>query len=121
MEIAKTEHKSCDVYKVTGRIDSLTAPRLAEALAGSTNGGRFNLVLDLSSVDFVSSAGLRVMINVQKTCKHGGHGELVFSGVTKRVLDTLEIAGFVPLFKFFNNAEASVAGFGTSEKAGTAE
>ena len=116
MDITRAEHKCCDLYKVTGRIDSLTAPNVAEALAQSTNGGRFNVILDLSSVEYVSSAGLRVMINVQKTCKNSGRGELVFSSVSKRVLDTLEIAGFVPLFKFFDNAEAAVASFSTQEK-----
>ncbi len=120
MEITRAEHKNCDLYKVTGRIDSLTSPKVAEALAQSTNGGRFNLILDLSAVDYVSSAGLRVMINVQKTCKNN-HGELAFAGVTKVVLDTLEIAGFVPLFKFFDDAEASIAGFSTPAKASGVE
>lgn len=120
MEITKEVHERCDLYKVTGRIDSLTAPKLAEALAGSINDGRFNLILDLTSVDYVSSAGLRVIIDVQKKCKYSGCGELVFSGVPKRILDTLEIAGFVPLFRFFNDAGASIAGFSTPEKAGSA-
>ncbi len=120
MEITRTQHQCCDLYKVTGRIDSYTAPNVAEALAQSTNDGRYKLVLDLSSVDYISSAGLRVMLSAQKTCKQSGKGELVLSGVTRRVLDTLEIAGFVPLFKFFNDAEASIARFNTPEKAGNA-
>ncbi len=117
MEITRTEHQCCDLYKVSGRIDSFTSPNVAEALAQSTNQGRFNLILDLSSVDYVSSAGLRVLLSAQKTCKNSGHGELVLSGVTKRVLDTLEIAGFVPLFRFFNDPEASIAGFSRPGKA----
>ncbi len=114
MEISRAEHGCCDLYKVTGRMDSLTSPRVAETLAQSTNGGRFNVILDLSAVDYVSSAGLRVMINVQKTCRDN-HGELVFAGVAKVVLDTLEIAGFDRLFKIFKDVESSIAGFNTPD------
>lgn len=121
MEISKTELKSCDLYKVTGRIDSLTSPKVAEAVAQSTNRGRFSLILDLSAVDYVSSAGLRVMINVQKTCRNGGRGELVLSGVTKVVLETLEIAGFIPLFKLFDNNETAIANFRTTEESAHTE
>ncbi len=120
MEITRAEHGCCDLFKVTGRIDSLTSPKVGETIAQSTTAGRFNLILDLSAVDYVSSAGLRVMINVQKTCKNG-HGELVFAGVTKVVLDTLEIAGFVPLFKFFKDAESSMASFSAPAKASSAD
>lgn len=121
MEIIKAEHKGCDSYQATGRIDSLTSPQLAEALARSINDGRFKLALDLSAVDYISSAGLRVLIDVQKKCKQSGNGELVLSGVQKRVFDMLEIAGFIPLFRFFDDVDASVAALSTPEKAMSAE
>lgn len=111
MEVSQTKYKRCDLYKVSGRVDSFTAPQLAEALAESTNEGRHNIVLDLSGADYVSSAGLRVMIDVQKTCKHGARGELVLVGVPKRIFETLELAGFVPLFRFFDDVTAAVADF----------
>jgi anti-anti-sigma factor len=69
MEITTRQFKHCDLVKATGRVDSQTAPQLAEALDVINEAARFNIVFDMSGVDFVSSAGLRVMINVQKTCK----------------------------------------------------
>ncbi len=111
MEIVRTDYKRCDVYTVVGRIDSYTAPRFAEGLAESLQASRYHIVLDLGKVEYVSSAGLRVMIDVQKTCKQLGHGEVVLLSVPKRIFETLELAGFVPLFKFFDDLTAAVAHF----------
>jgi anti-sigma B factor antagonist len=110
MDISKTRYKRCDLYKVSGRVDSFTAPRMAEALAGSISEGRYKIVLDFFDVEYVSSAGLRVMIDVQKTCKPHS-GELLLVGIPKRIYETLELAGFVPLFRFFDDVTAAVADF----------
>ncbi|MFM8322722.1 MAG: STAS domain-containing protein [Chloroflexota bacterium] len=103
MEIINTSYKHCDLVKVNGRIDSATSPQLAKALDEITEAGRFKIVLDLSEVEFMSSAGLRVLIGTQKTCKRYNRGEVVLAGVPKRIYDALELAGFVPLFKFHDN------------------
>jgi anti-sigma B factor antagonist len=103
MEITNTAYKHTDLVKVTGRIDSATAPQLAKALDEVTESGRFKIVLDLEEVDFMSSAGLRVLIGTQKTCKRYNRGEIVLAAVPKRIYDALELAGFVPLFKFYDN------------------
>ena len=65
----------------------------------------------MSSVDYVSSAGLRVMIDAQKTCKQNNKGEVVLVKVPKRIFETLELAGFVPLFKFFDNETEAIGYF----------
>ena len=111
MEVTTTQYKRCELVKVKGRVDSFTAPKLAETLGALTKEGRYNIALDLSGVEYVSSAGLRVMIDVQKTCKHLGRGELVLVAVPKRIYDTLELAGFVPLFKFFDDEIKAVGSF----------
>jgi anti-sigma B factor antagonist len=103
MEITNTTYKHCDLLKVSGRIDSATAPQLAKALDEITDAGKFKVVLDLGEVEFMSSAGLRVLIGTQKTCKRYNRGEVVLAAVPKRIYDALELAGFVPLFKFYDN------------------
>lgn len=104
MEIECTQYKHSDLVKPNGRIDSSTAPQLAKALDDITNSGRFRIVLDLSEVDFMSSAGLRVLISTQKTCKRYNRGEIVLAAVPKRIHDALDLAGFIPLFRFYDNA-----------------
>jgi anti-sigma B factor antagonist len=103
MEITTTSYKHCELVKVSGRIDSATAPQLAKTLDEITDSGKFKIVLDLADVEFMSSAGLRVLIGTQKNCKRYNRGEVVLSAVPKRIYDALELAGFVPLFKFYDN------------------
>jgi anti-sigma B factor antagonist len=111
MEVSTTEFKRCDLVKAIGRIDSQTAPQLESAFQDIMDANRFNLVFDLSEVSFVSSAGLRVMIAVQKACKRWNRGELALAKVPQRIYETLDLAGFVPLFKFFDEAVDAVGSF----------
>jgi anti-sigma B factor antagonist len=111
MNISITEYPDCDVINASGRVDSFTAPRLAEAFQSIIDKGRCKLVFDMSTIDYISSAGLRVMIDVQKNCKSSNHGELKLVGVPRRVSETLELAGFVPLFKFYNDLDLAISDF----------
>lgn len=111
MEVTTNQFKRCDLVKATGRIDSNTAPHLAEAFGAISQAGRFKVVFDMSGVDYISSAGLRVMIDVQKTCKRWNRGEMVLVSVPQRIYEALELAGFVPLFKIFDDAAEAVGGF----------
>ena len=111
MEVTTKQFKRCDLVKAVGRVDSSTAPQLAEALDAINAADRFKIVLDLSEVGFISSAGLRVMISVQKTCKRWNRGELVLVSVPQRIYEALDLAGFVPLFKLFDDAVEAVGSF----------
>jgi len=111
MEVTTKQFKRCDLVKATGRIDSNTSPQLAEAFNAINEADRFKVVFDLSDVDFISSAGLRVMINMQKTCKRWNRGELVLASVPQRIYEALDLAGFVPLFKLFDDAIEAVGSF----------
>ena len=111
MEITTTTYKNCDLVQVSGRVDSFTAPNLSDALRTVTDTGRFKIALDMAGVAYVSSAGLRVLIDTQKTCKALNRGELVLACVPPRIYETLDLAGFVPLFKFFDDTTAAVGNF----------
>ncbi len=111
MEIHNVEYKHCDLIEVSGRIDSSTAPELAEAIKKIMDAGRFKIVIDMSKLEFISSAGLRVLIATQKNCRRYNRGELVFAGISKYIMDVFELAGFTPLFKFFDDVVAAVGYF----------
>jgi anti-sigma B factor antagonist len=111
MEVSTKQFKRCDLVAATGRIDSQTAPQLETALQEINDADRFNIVFDMDHVDFVSSAGLRVMIAIQKTCKKWNRGELVLANVPERIYETLDLAGFVPLFQIFDNVVEAVGSF----------
>jgi len=111
MELTTEQLKRCDLVKAAGRIDSQAAPQLAEALNAITEAGRFKIVLDMSGADFISSAGLRVLIDVQKTCKRWNRGQLVLAAVPERIYETLDLTGFVPLFNIFDDVLHAVDSF----------
>lgn len=111
MELTSERLKRCDLVKATDRIDSQTAPQLEEAFRNITADGRFRIVFDMGAVDFVTSACLRVMIDTQKTCKRWNRGQLVLANVPERIYHSFELAGFVPLFKFFDDATKAVGSF----------
>jgi anti-sigma B factor antagonist len=111
MEVTTTQFKRCDLVKAVGRIDSQTAPQLEQAFKELSEAGHLNIVFDLSEVSFVSSAGLRVMIATQKMCKRWNRGELVLACVPQRIYETLDLAGFVPLFRFFDEVVEAVGSF----------
>lgn len=111
MDISTTQYKHCDLIKVTGRIDSATAPKLAEALKAITDEGRFKLVVDFSGVEFLSSAGLRVLIYTQKTCKRYNRGEVVLCALPENIAAAIVLAGFDALFKIFSDPLMAVGNF----------
>ena len=111
MEVTTNEYKHCDLVAVSGRVDSATANQLGEALDAITNNGRHKIVLDLNDVEYMSSAGLRVLISAQKTCKRYNRGEVVLARVPERIYEALDLAGFVPLYKFYDNVLDAVGSF----------
>ena len=111
MEITYTEFKRCDLVKADGRIDSATAPKLQDALTAITDVGRFKIVIDLAGTNFISSAGLRVLVNSQKNCKRYNRGEVVLSAVPSNIYAALDLVGFIPLFKIYDNITSAVGSF----------
>ena len=111
MKVSSTKYKRCDLVSVSGRIDSQTAPQLESTLDGINKKDRYNIVLDIKDVDFVSSAGLRVMIATQKRCEKWNRGEMVLANVPERIYETLDLAGFLPLFKIYDNVVDAVGSF----------
>lgn len=85
-----TTERNEDVLAVTlsGRLDTVTAPDLAENLKELS--GITNIVMDCADLSYVSSAGLRVLLTARKSIS----GELVLEHVTPSVLDVLDITGF---------------------------
>jgi len=111
LEITTTAFKHCDLIKVKGRIDSSTAPDLEKAINDLLKAGHYKLVIDLGDVDFISSAGLRVLIGAQKVCRRYNRGEVYLSSVNPKCQAALDLAGFTLLFKIFKDAITAVGNF----------
>ena len=77
--------------KVSGRLDTNTAPELEDSIKESIDGVK-ELELDLSDLEYISSAGLRVLLSAQKTMMK--QGSMVVTGVRDTVMEIFEVTGF---------------------------
>lgn len=111
MEVTTNRFKHCNLISVKGRIDSNTAPDLSKAIAKSTAAGDYRLVIDLGGVDFLSSAGLRILMLAQKTCKRYNRGEIKLSRVPAKIKSALDLVGFTILFTFHDDPVSAVGSF----------
>jgi anti-sigma B factor antagonist len=111
MDITVQEFKHCDMIAVKGRVDSATAPQLAQALETANDGGKYKIVIDMSELEYMSSAGFRALLAAQRNCKRYNRGEVVLASVPERIREALELAGFTELFKTFDDPLQAVGHF----------
>lgn len=111
MEITTQHFKHCDLLSVKGKVDSFTAPDLIKAIEALNIENRFKIVLDLGKLEYMSSAGFRALLLGQRNCKRFNRGEIVLAAVPKKVMDALELTGFTPLFKIFDEIPPAVGSF----------
>jgi len=109
MDILHTEHKRCTVIKTSGRIDGSNAPDLGKTLKEVMEKGVYNIVFDMTEVNFMASAGWWVLIDTQKNCKP--RGELVLACVDKGIQDSLNLVGMGTYFKMFPDLISAVGSF----------
>ena len=91
MTIAKTQNGTELTISLEGRLDTTTAPQLESELKASLDGVT-ELVLDLEKLDYISSAGLRVLLSAQKVMNKQGSMKLVHVG--EAIMEIFEVTGF---------------------------
>ena len=111
MEITIKKYKHCDLLSIQGKVDSYTAPDLTKAIESLNDNGQFKIVLDLGELEYMSSAGFRALLIGQRNCKRYNRGEIVLTRVPRKIMDALELTGFTPLFRMFDDVTAAVGSF----------
>ena len=91
MEIRKEKKDSALSMAIEGRIDTTTAPQLETELKADLDGVT-ELCLDFGQVEYISSAGLRVLLSAQKLVNR--QGKLVLTPVIESVMEIFEVTGF---------------------------
>lgn len=99
MKVNKKLNGSELLMEIEGGIDSTTAPELNDILAASIN-GITSLILDFKNVDYISSAGLRVLLVNYKAMT--GKGEMIIRNVNGNVMDIFTMTGFVNILTIEN-------------------
>lgn len=97
------------VASVHGRVDTVSAPAFEKTLAEALSGDEKWLVVDLSGLAYISSAGLRVFLSTAKKLKTKGAG-IRLAAAQGSVRKVFEISGFFSLFNHFDTREAALDG-----------
>ena len=82
------------VLEITGRVDTITAPALDKTINENLEGVK-TLILDLKSLEYISSAGLRVLLSAQKKMQQVG--EMKVMNVCELVMEVFEMTGFADI------------------------
>jgi len=94
MEIKKTLNGNEMLIAVEGRLDTTTAPQLEENVRSSID-GISSLVFDFEKLEYISSAGLRVLLAMQKIMNK--QGSMTIKNVNETVMEVFEVTGFVDI------------------------
>ena len=110
MEIEQQSFKRVDLVTVSGRVDGSNWSELDGAFRGLHNDGRYNTVVDLEGVEYMSSAGLRALVAALRECKNHS-GDLRISNPSKRMADVLSLAGLDTVFSIYDDSTSAIGSF----------
>jgi anti-sigma B factor antagonist len=96
---------------LNGRVDSATAPQFTQVMDNLINKGVYKFVIDMSGLEYMSSAGFRALLSAQRSCKRYNRGEVILASVPSRIQEALELAGFTELFKTYPEPLEAVGSF----------
>ena len=91
LKINKKEENGKVIYVLEGRLDTVTAPDLEKEFKDALDSVE-DLMLDFEKLEYISSAGLRVLLSAQKTMNKQGKMELTHVGET--IMEIFEVTGF---------------------------
>jgi anti-anti-sigma factor len=111
MDINIDEHPDALVVSVAGRIDASNSPEIEKEIATCTATVQTVVVLDLQGMEYMSSAGLRVVLISAKNLKAKGQ-DLFISGLQGSVKDVFELSGFYSIFRIFQTVEEALNSIG---------
>ena len=111
MNLREDKVGAVTVVEINGRIDNTTAPVLGDRLAASLGDSQVRVVLDLSRLEYISSAGFRVLLLAAKHANQSG-SRLVLCGISGRIGQVFNVGGFVDLFTIAGTREEGIAAAG---------
>ncbi len=111
MDINVSGMKRATLIEVNGRVDSTNATQLGEALNQQIDAGHHMLVVDLSNVEYMSSAGLRELVAALKKARKTAGGDVRLASLSPRVREVLELAGLDTIFHVYPTQVEAVGSY----------
>ncbi len=107
MEVTETRREGVLVLGLKGRLDSITSEGFEKRLLGTVRQGETHLILDFQELDYISSAGLRVLLIAAKEVKVS-NGRLVLCSLKDYIKEIFEVSGFVSFLPIHASLEESL-------------
>ena len=116
MEVAHRRMHRIDVLTISGRLQAPEAAQLQERLNQLFAEGRFRLLLDLKNLEYISSAGLRVLIEARKRAREWkltdfDRGDVRVVNLPPRIKEVFDLTGFTSLFQIYDDLVEAVGSF----------
>jgi len=102
MEFKTEKNGTHAIFKLSGRIDTLSSALFEEKLLDLIENGETNLIGDCSQLEYVSSSALRVFLVALKRIKRK-NGQFSLFGLQPQINEVFEISGFLDLFQIYDN------------------
>ncbi len=110
MEITTRANGDVTIVAIAGNLDSASSPEAQQALDAILAGGARKLAVDFSRLDYISSAGLRVLLGAAKKVGAAG-GALRLFGLNETVREVFDVSGFSTILAVFPGEPEACAGF----------
>lgn len=110
MQIEVTQHDDVHVMALNGSLETASSPEVETRLRDVIEGGASRVVVDLEHVDFVSSAGLRVLLMAAKLQRRSG-GKICVCGLNEIVQEVFDISGFSTIVAVQPDRQSALASF----------
>ncbi|NJN17054.1 MAG: STAS domain-containing protein [Oscillochloris sp.] len=116
MELIHRQFNRVDLLEVAGRVDAATSPQLKQKIDAIFDEGRYRIVLDLARLEYISSPGLRVLIEARKRAREWKitdleGGDIRIANLPPRIKEVFDLTGFTSLFEFYGDALEAVGSF----------
>lgn len=107
MDITQEKKGNVNVVKVKGRLDASTSGKLEDALNEYTSQEKIRVLVDCQELDYISSAGLRVLLAAAKELQKR-NGKIFLSSLNTNVKQVFEISGFTSIFPIYETTEKAI-------------
>jgi len=110
MEVVEKRQDEVCILELVGRLDSNTSPDFEHKIFEVIGDGTKKVIVDFERLDYISSAGLRVLLKAAKELKRSD-GKVVLCSMKDYIREVFEIAGFVSLFPIVSSVGDAVQEF----------
>lgn len=108
MELETKELGNVELITIHGRVDSIQAAQLTRALDAASRRGIHKIVVDMSHVEYMSSAGFRALGDAQRSSQRHASGGVVLAQVPALIYEALELVGFTEIFHIADSVSAAM-------------